>query len=268
MNKSEGSIILLNGVSSSGKSAIINELIKLNTSLKVLKIDDWFPDALIQKAISLGWQEKSGLNPWFYLHEHAYKTTQQYYFDTELRHLLFNETTDFYQKAKAISLQGHNVIIDTVLEYEKEYDTFNSFFIENKLLRVLIYCPMNVLLERVEKRNKSGIAEEYRNAFQSFEQFPAMFKPRENSSENIVDMVESEILKEALEKSIQRLIDNKIPDPYLPKLHAFKNDFIRKFKLDEQKEIALVTQHKYDLVLNSSLSSPHESAKKILKLID
>ena len=231
-------------------------------------IDDWFPDALVQKAISLGWQEKSGLNPWFYLHDYAYKTTQQYHFDTELRHLLFNETTDFYQKAKAISLQSHNVIIDTVLEYEKEYDTFNDFFKDKHVIKVLIYCPMDVLLERVEKRNESGIAGEYRNAFQSFEQFSAIFKLQENSSEDVVDVVKSKTLKKALEKSIQSLIDNNIPEPYLPKLHAFKKGFITKFKLNEQEEIALVAQHKYDLILNSSLSSPHESAKKILKLIE
>lgn len=258
--------MLLNGVSSSGKTAIINEMSKIDKNIKILKVDDWFPEVLNKKAKSLGWKKESGIDPWLYLYDYVHEKTGKWYFNTEVREMLFDEASDLYQKAKDVSFGGHNVIIDTVLEYEKEYRTFDNFFKNDKALKVLIYCPMDILLERVEKRNKSGNSEEYRTAFQSFEQFPAIFKVQENLNEQVIDTIKSSTLKKALEKSIQALIDNKIPEPYLPKLQDFKNNFINIFKLDKQEEIILVARHKYDLILNSYKNSPEESAKEIINL--
>lgn len=268
MKRTPGYVILLNGVSSSGKTAIINEIQKLNKQIKILKVDDWFPEILIKKAESLGWKKESQIDPWLYLYEYVHKKTGKWYFNTQVREILFDEATDLYQKAKDIAADGTNVIIDTVLEYEKEYKTFDDFFKnDNKVLKVLVYCPMNVLLERVEKRNQSGIIEEYRTSFQSFEQFPAMYKVQENTSEVVVDIIKCAVLKQTLEKSLQDLTVHKIPEPYVPKLEQFKNDFIKQFKLEDQDEIILVAKHKYDLILNSFKNSPEASAKEIEKLI-
>ncbi len=263
-----GKIILLNGVSSSGKTTIINEISNIDKSIKILKVDDWFPEVLNQKAESLGWKNESGIDPWLYLYDYVHEKTGKWYFNTEVRQILFDEATSLYQKAKDISSSGHNVIIDTVLEYDKEYKTFDDFFKNDRVLKVLVYCPMDVLLERVEIRNKSGIPEEYRTAFQSFEQFPAMFKVQEHLNEQVVDEIKSKVLKQTLEKSIQALIDNKIPEPYLPKLQDFKNNFIKIFKLDEQENIILVSKHEYDLILNSYKNSPEESAKEIINTLN
>lgn len=263
-----GKIILFNGVSSSGKSAILNKLSSLNKKYVVLKIDNWFPDALKKKALELGWDPASGIDPWFYLHQYMTNKTNIYYFDVALREQLFNDSYGFYKKANDIAMTGTNVIIDTVLEYPKAYAQFDTFFKNEKVLKILVYCPMDILLQRVETRNASKVIEEQRLAFQSFEQFPAMFKVQEDADDQVVDIVQSSILVLALQKAIEDLHINNVPDPYLPKLAEFKQTFIREFKLDVKDQITLAARHKYDLIINSGIHSPRYLAEQITHFLE
>jgi len=176
-NNKHGKIILINGTSSSGKSAILKEFQKLKKDYTILKIDDFFPPVLNKKAKELGWNENSGQDPWLFLYEYLFKKTGKYYYNIEARQILFNDSPTFVQimqKAKELSLNNKNVIIDNVLEFEEEYKLFDDFFKNLKPIKILVYCPLNILLERVQQRNNSGIPEERRTAIQSFEQFPAI----------------------------------------------------------------------------------------------
>lgn len=265
-NKNQKYIILLNGLSSSGKSTIINEISILHNDIGILKVDDWFPTIVHQKAESLGWTQEHTINPWSYLHNYAYETTGTWHFDVELRALLFNEARGLYQKALDIHTDGRTVIIDTVLETHQDHLLFDNFFKHHNVLKLLVYCPMDRLLERVEKRNLSENISEHRTSFQSFEQFYALFKTQTHETEQTVDTVKSLALKGSLERSVQDLINNNIQNPYSVKLHAFKQDFIQQFNLATQENITLVTRHAYDCILYSHKDTPQELAKKIILL--
>ncbi len=265
LSRKTGMIILINGTSSSGKSAMLNKFKKLCGDFVIFKIDDWLPDEYLRKAKALGWHEDSGLDPWSFLHDYMVKKTGKYYFDTELRKELFDNFCSFYESAKQAALQGQNIVIDTVVEYEKEHKLVNSVFPEElKVVKVLVYCPLDTLLERVAQRNKLGKPEEMRPAFLSFEQFPAIYKIQEHKNEIVIDTIQSKVMKNALESAIQELIENNIPQPYLPKLDKFKRSFTQNFKLDEQEEIKLVPKHHYDLILNSKVNSAHQLAQNVV----
>lgn len=268
VDKMGGLIFLLNGTSSSGKSTVLKELQKIKPELAQLKVDDFWKEELKKKARELGWDDQSKVDPWRFLHLHLNQKSGKLYFDTQVRELLFTEVPQFYTIAKEKAQKGQNVIIDTVLEYESAYQqAFHSFQV-SRLITVLIYCPLDTLLERVNARNKTGKPEEFRHAFLSFEQFPGMYKVQEKKYEPIVDVVKTATMKAALESAIQELINHNIPQEYLPKLQTFKQDFIRQFKLDEQEEIALVPRHRYGLIFNSKLQSPHEIAQEIASIKD
>ena len=263
MQKKQGTIVLLNGTSSAGKSTILQEFHRLEPAYKILKIDDWFPAILHARATELGWRSSSGQDPWLFLYDYLYRKTGKHYFATQAREALFNDSPKFFQVAQEIALQGHNVIIDTVLEYEKEYTIFFEFFKHNTHVAVLVYCPLDVLLKRVQERNASGVADEERTAFQSFEQFPAIFKIQEHDFELPLDVVQTQVIEKSLERAMADLIDNNIPKAYLPKLKLFKKKFIQQFKLHECKEIILVPRHRYDFVCNSGKNSPQELARAL-----
>lgn len=258
-----GTLLLLNGTSSSGKSAILSSFEKKHPDFKVFKIDDWFPDQMRQKATQLGWQENGGTNPWVYLATYVEQQTGKPNFDTETRAYLFNEITPMYAAAKKALQAGQNVVIDTVFEYDPEYQKFADFFAEFNCIKVLVYCPLDVLLERVQARNNSGVRAEMRSAFQSFEQFPAIYKLQEHADKQGVDTVSVASMKSALQAAIQELIDNKIPGKYLPRLQAFEQNFIKQFKLDDQDRITLVARHQYDLILDSGKHTPDELVVEI-----
>lgn len=262
-----GHVILLNGTSSAGKSAILAELTKLNSSYRIFKVDDWWPDVMRTKAKEMGWEEESKMDPWMYLYHYMAKKTGKYYFATEMREILFNDSASFYAPAKKAAGEGHTVIIDTVLEYEKEYIEFDNYFNDCQACKILVYCPLDVLLSRVEQRNASGNPDEQRTAFQSFEQFPAIFKVQDHADEQVVDVVETSAMKQELDEAIKQLQVHGIPDPYVPKLEEFRNKFVAQFKLDEQGKIKLVPTHSYQLILNSGTKTPAELAEEFEKFV-
>ncbi len=264
-----GRIILLNGTSSAGKSAILEELNKIDSSFYILKVDDWWPPVMKAKAKELGWDENSQMDPWMYLYHYMAKKTGIWYFATEMREILFRDSASFYQLACDVALRGQDVIIDTVLEYEREYKEFDTFFANKDMVvkKILVYCPLDILLHRVEQRNASGNPEEQRTVFQSFEQFPAIFKVQEHADEQVVDTVQSSVIKQTLDEAIAQLKKHGIPDPSLPRLEEFREKFIARFKLDEQKEIKLVPIHSYQLILNSRTETPAKMAQDIVRYI-
>lgn len=260
-----GMLILLNGTSSSGKSAILDSFHKRNPIFKIFKVDDYYPTQVLKKAKELGWGQHEGVEPWVYLANYVEQKTGHPNFDTQVRAYLFHETSPMYQEAHKALRSGHKIIMDTVFEYDPEYERFSDFFKEINCFRVLVYCPLDVLIERVQTRNRSGKKEEVRTAVQSFEQFPALYKLQEHESEPVVDVISSDSIKSALDAAIQELVVQKIPEKYMQPLQDFKQIFIKQFKLDELTVIKLVARHHYDLILNSAAHTPEELAELIEK---
>ncbi len=252
-------LILLNGTSSSGKSAILDVFRKIDPNFQIFKIDDYYPSELLGKAKEFGWQEIQG-SPWMFLVNYVEQKTGHPNFDTQVRAYLFPEIQPMYYDIRHALKSGKDCIVDTVFEYDPEYQKFSEFFKEYDCLKVLVYCPLNVLIERVQKRNNSGIKEETRAAFLAFEQFPELFKLQEHEQEPIVDSVPSLQIKVALNNAIEELVAKNIPQKYMLPLEQFKQNFIQHFKLDELPEIKLVPRHHYDLILNSGTHTPEELA--------
>lgn len=264
-HKKSGTVILLNGTSSSGKSAILEEFCKLRSDYTPFKMDDYWPAEFTKKAVALGWQKKSGIDPWLFLLDYATKVAGKPQLDIQVRALLFaDQIPDYYHAIKEKITQGNNVIIDAVVESEKEFATFSTFFKNYKVHKILVYCPLDVLLQRVEERNKSGVAHEMRHAFAALEQFPQIYKVQEHTHEQVVGVLEARVIKEVLNKAIQELIDKNIPDAYVPVLEEFKYNFIRQFKLDEQEEISIVSKNEYNAIVNTGRQYPIECAKIII----
>src|SRR3990167_2382095 len=247
-----GSLLLLNGTSSSGKSSILAAFHKKHPDFLTFNIDDWFPQEMLVKATALGWQEGSGIDPWLYLIDYVDRKAGRSNFRTEVRSFLFKEVPPMYIKAKEALAKGENVIIDTVFEYDPEYDEFSTFFADFSCFKILVYCPLDILLERVRLRNNRGVKEEMRTSFQSFEQFPALFKLQESTRERVIDTVSAASVKHALHSAIEELMTDNIPDKYIPWIKFFERAFIKRFKLDELDRISLVARHDYDLILNTA----------------
>lgn len=264
--KHMGSVILLHGTSSAGKSALLQELQKLNGQVVIFKIDDWFPGALTDKAIELGWTEETGIHPWFYLHQYMVEKTGEVFFDTELRDALFTDASSFYQPVMNAVQDGKIAMVDTVLESDMWHKEFDDYFASVPTFKVLVYCPLHEIVKRVAERNKKGDVEK-RTTFQSFEQFSAIYGLH-NGGTQAVDTVSSYVLLRALDDAIDELVVEGVPAAYVPKLELFKQKFIEHYGLhDEDHPIELVALHHYDLILNSGLYDASMLAQQLQQLL-
>jgi adenylylsulfate kinase/chloramphenicol 3-O phosphotransferase len=158
MDMDKGNIIFLNGVTSSGKTSISRTIQEIDKNYFYYLSDDtfyhfyWdmFHDKYDEQIIKYGLVDR---------------------YEAEAKVFM-------YQFAKMISMQGVNVIIDSVLmetngftdKYKRSnYDILQDTLSEIKLLMVEVYCP----LEECKRRN---IVREDRRENQSYEQHEIMNK--------------------------------------------------------------------------------------------
>ena len=140
----KGTIIYLNGVTSSGKSSIVTELRKRKLAFFYLS-DDIFEDHIIDI-------EYNSAEYWKNLAEAVFL---------------------MYKTAKLFSDHGKTVIIDSMLlekpEFAPHYETMLKIFSSSPLLLIHIHCPLEICRQR-------NLSREDRFEMQSHEQDSVMAK--------------------------------------------------------------------------------------------
>lgn len=135
----QGKIIFLNGVSSSGKSTLSNELVKMMPSYFHISIDDF--DIFIERME-----------------------------DRENNHLIPVETEYFFHRTIAMfSDKGINLVVDHILHDDFTREDCFKVLSDYPVLFVGVHCPM----EELERREK---ATEDRNIGQAKEQLEYVHK--------------------------------------------------------------------------------------------
>lgn len=287
--KTYSKVILISGTSSAGKSSIIEELQKLvGKEYLVVKIDNFDFDKTLnqnleQKAKTIGWDTKEPIND--FLDNYILKQTGKYSLINtplstgtayDIQKDIVNVTyLDFFEYAKN-QAQNNNIIIDTVFDTVDNYDQISRIMHNAKMTRILVYCPLDVIQERIEKRNMSGKPEEKRNAWQAFVQFTTFYKVQESPKDQVVDTIAPEKILNSLKKTItdfMRELEQKNLDDIKFKqatedVRYFSDQFIKRFNLESDKEITIVTKNHYDIILNTATTEPAVNAKKILHYIN
>lgn len=280
LHSKKHTIIMFTGTSSAGKTSIIEAFqAQAPDTYQLIKIDDFnMQEPFEALAASWGWDKKTTtLND--FMDNYLWKKAQHHpRLETDLSsgvgHDIHQAITDatyhaFFAQAKDKAQKG-NSIIDTVFDSATNYQQFIANFKDLHPIKVLVYAPLDVIQERVEKRNASGKPEEQRTAFQAFPQFVAIYKLQASPDEQIVDTIATERILKALKKAtddlIQTLHTNDSAQEKLQEqiasIQQFQADFIKAFKLEELTEITIVARHAYDIILNSE-QSPQENAQKV-----
>lgn len=168
---SQGKIILINGTSSAGKSSVSKELLKelgsdwqivdadylsgtpeLEMRMKRIAIElikknfaeqltAETEDRIIREDYSLAEENN------FWLPREQYSTLENY-FDEQL-------LVQTYKYANELSRTGKNIIIPTVFSADEKMEReINEFQGQNNILLILVYCPFEILSERINARNE------------------------------------------------------------------------------------------------------------------
>jgi chloramphenicol 3-O phosphotransferase len=222
-----GRIVLLNGTSSAGKSSLAEVLVRDSTNaFEVVSFDDFHRS---------------------YRKEHGIVrfSPQQYQ----------EFLVALYRHAKSRSDAGRHVIIDTV-EFELGYDRYCEILNCSNTIKAVVYCPLDQILKRIDKRNSAPDPSGNRPVLLSFQQFLQMYKPQTSPDELIVERTTASRIRSALAEAGKKAGDRK-------RYEALYSQYVKVFGIDRDREIVIVPRRKYDLVINTRANTKRENARRL-----
>src|SRR3954470_18438019 len=222
-----GEIVLLNGTSSAGKSSLAESMIRdCKQKYEVVSFDDFYHS---------------------YLKKHGLAGFNREQYDDFLLSL--------YRHVKAQSEAGQNVIIDTV-EFELAYDKYCEILDCSKVIKVIVYCPLDHILKRIDRRNNTGDASGRRPVLLSFQQFLQMYQRQASPEELVVERTSTGRLRAGLVEAGKKAGN--------PRQYAFLyQQYVKTFGIDKDQELVIVPRRKYDLVINTRASSKKENVRTL-----
>ncbi len=223
-----GTIILLNGTSSAGKTTLVKELHKIYDTFEVAHIDE-------------------------------YTRTHQC--------CIFGQNYDgFYKEIHETALAGQNILVDTIF-YHKKYAAYDALLKkERKLIKILVYCPLDCLLAHVQKRNRSGDSLEYRNVNKAFYAYCCLYKIANSKKDIVIDTMHSAQVKAVLEQALD-LISHWSANRIKLQQKTHKK-IIKQFKLNMTDNNAITPKHAWDLIVNTAIDTPENIARTIAQFIE
>ncbi|MFA5998463.1 MAG: AAA family ATPase [Candidatus Babeliales bacterium] len=179
----KGSVILLSGASSSGKSVLAKKLQKqLAGGYKIISIDDFVYPAVFQAAQDLGFVSTSTMSQQ-QIHKNISENIGSILevFDNAQWHGANWESikTNMYQDVKQRIQRGENIILDTVLDASEFTATssFTKIMSGFSICSVLVYCSPTVLLQHVLQRNAGADHKQRRDIARVMKSFCGMYEP-------------------------------------------------------------------------------------------
>ena len=171
-----------------------------------------------------------------------------------------------------MSESGKVIVIDTVC-YEAEYEKYNAI-LGSQLIKILVYCPLNIIIEHVEKRNNSGDALERRSIYQACKQFLSLYSVQNSSKDIVIDHIDSaqilyvlDKVKEETDRWSQEKKDGDETD-YQKKYNKINQKFEEKFHVSEVDKMSLTQIYPWDFIVNTGIDSSVIIAQQIAHFID
>jgi chloramphenicol 3-O-phosphotransferase len=222
-----GKIVLFNGTSSAGKSSLAEVVVQdSKTKFEVVSFDDFHRS----------YRQKHGITGF----------NQQQREDFRL---------SLYRHAKAQSEAGRNIIIDTV-EFELGHDKYCEILDCPKVIKAIVYCPLEHILKRIDRRNSADDPAGRRPVLLSFQQFLQMYKPQTSPEELVVEKTNTGRIRAALAEAGKK---GGSPKQY----EALYQRYVVAFGIDKDQEITIVPKRKYDLVFDTKASTKKENVRKL-----
>jgi len=232
-----GTIIFLNGTSSAGKSSIASELLKMfDEHAKVITLGAHINR--IKFEIAQQKESKRSVHPTTYEDGQAIRQAAE--------DRMYKEIIKFHT-------EGKNIIIDLTLSKPNKIQLFLNALHDLPVFFVLVYCPLNKLIEHIVKRNQLGIKKEYRTIPFVLNHFCEIYKKRDPSDPCSIDCLKKDDCK--------RLITATT------KTGSNMSKIFTNFWFNKREYVEISALLAYDCIVNTGTSSAQECAQQIQKLL-
>jgi uridine kinase len=229
-----GMIILLNGTSSAGKTTLSQALHAIYENYEVAHIDNYTRR-----------------------HNHGSFKTKSH---------------GFYTEIKDVALAGQNIIVDTIL-YHDHYAAYDNLLTNRdqknkpiKLIKILVYCSIDSIVDHVRKRNQLSNSLDHRTVHQAFIGFLSLYTIKNATRATMIDTIDSIQTKIALQKAMSTI--HPQAHKYLKRLAKINQKIIHHLNLNKVEKIKICPQHEWDLIVNTSNQTPEQVAQQIADFIE
>ena len=279
----KGTIVILNGTSSAGKSSIARVL-KDKYAYEYLELDEYVPNLMADllelqvfqksnKTIKIPRDDVRNEIEKYYTQENYFKDK----FGLDIKDYIDFEAFEeesvapaenkMIEDAKKFANQGKNVIIDTFFcEGMGDYNNCRMGLKDYNTKSILVYLPLKDLISRVAIRNKKAETEkkpwEKASILNCLEQFGETYKKQDKSDAIIVGDLFRENLKYVCELT-------KKEYDFGDKFDEFLKNQENLFGFVEEKveTVKITPKLSYDLIINSGEYDSEELAYKIDKFV-
>jgi chloramphenicol 3-O-phosphotransferase len=260
----QGTVILLNGTSSAGKSSIAQELQKtLDYSCEFVGIDKNVNEPALNTIIEYVQQKTKEPVTKENIDDIAEKlvkdgTTTQEDLDNfygQASNKLFN---GMIQKIKDFTQNGKNVIFDTIIGDDSEQEIVRAFeqFRGENVLFLLVYCPFQELAKRIAARN-SGDKLEQRDFSIVWRQFGGLYKAAQPSDAPILETLSKNTVTDLVQLHARSEFEEE------KEFNEFLSELLENLSLNNHEIVRITSSYKYDLIVNNATQSPAECAQQI-----
>ncbi|HSW75563.1 MAG TPA: hypothetical protein VLG50_00815 [Candidatus Saccharimonadales bacterium] len=242
-NTEIGQIIVTHGISSGGKTSIVEELsLQIGKpKTEIMNCDKYMRSAIDQKALECGYNLDENKQNWW---QDFFKVTK-HLTEKERKDFSLQTKITFFKSIKESALNGKIVLVDTIDRQDIAF--FRKYMGDIKVTVVLIYTPLNNIIKFLESRNNSAANENNkRSLLMSLTHYQYNFKPVENDSDYSIDTLDRD--------TVQHYFNyvNQEPFWYQQKPENFEQEFIQHFKLDQMSSIKITSVLQYDIILHQS----------------
>ena len=260
----QGTVILLNGTSSAGKSSIAQELQKMwGDSCEFVGIDKDVHGPSLNSIISHVQQKTKEQVTKENIDNIAEKlikdgaTTQEdldiFYAQTSNK--LFNR---MIQKIKDFTKNGKNVIFDTIVgdDSEQEIVSLAETLRGENVLFSLVYCPFQELAKRIASRNSADKMEQ-RDFSMVWRQFGGLYKAAQPSDTQILETLSKNTVTDLVQLHARSEFEEE------KEFNEFLSELLENLSLDKNDSVQITSRYTYDLIVNNATQSPDKCAQQI-----
>lgn len=224
-----GTVVLLNGTSSAGKSTLLYALHQ-----------NYYPDFYIARIDDFI-KTPAGKNP---------KTKYH----------------NFYTHIKEKALLGQSVLVDTV-SYQLDHEKYNAILKPCRVIKVLVYCPLDGLIMHVQSRNKLANPREHRIINLAFWQYLTLYTIKTSSSDIVIDQMTTGQVKQAIAQS--KDMAKTLPWRKARNLKKINKDITKEFDIKKSSQkIDVTPKLPWDFVINTHIHSPEILAQIVVDYIE
>lgn len=263
VNESKGTIIILNGTSSVGKSTLASQISKKLKDSVIVRCDevavDVFKNLVNKKNYTISENTPKDLLSLIYK---GVPDIDPNFLDDEIN-------KEMYERIRSAASQGKIVINDNAWIQQKDAENCEEELKGFSVICIFVHSSLNDLLVRVKKRNEQSSEIEHRVMTLPFQTISLMYRTVNKENECIVDTWKAQSVREFMDhlqkefETIKHLYNSYWVEEATSFFSSLQ-EFYDHFKISNENSVPVTSKFPFDYLINTSKSTLEECTQQVV----